>query len=261
MKTNKELMAEAREALKGKWAVAIGIGFLYSLILNVVAIIPGVGSIASYIVSGPMIVGICYAYWQIIIKNDVSISDLFAGFTKFGRHLGGYVLYMLIIMAWSLLFVVAVIIVVITDVGFSADALKTFADIKSLEPELIAKLIGSSLLLIPAIIAQIAYSQTPFIYANDAEIGAVDALKKSCLIMKGYKLKYFWLGFRFIGWMVLCLLTLFIGYLWLFPYIMVSYAAFYEDIKAEHEGNQGLGAVEPKDEKFPQATLPETYKN
>jgi len=33
----------------------------------------------------------------------------------------------------------------------------------------------------------------------------------------------------------LCMFTFGIGYLWLIPYIYTSYAAFYEDVKAEYE--------------------------
>ena len=88
------------------------------------------------------------------------------------------------------------------------------------------------LLIIPGIIAAIAYSQTFYILAEDDTIGSMDALKKSKEMMDGYKWKYFCLGLRFIGWTLLCILTLGIGFLWLSPYIQISYAKFYEDIKA-----------------------------
>ena len=88
------------------------------------------------------------------------------------------------------------------------------------------------LLIIPGIIAAIAYSQTFYILAEDDAIGSMDALKKSKEMMDGYKWKYFCLGLRFIGWALLCILTLGIGFLWLSPYIQISYAKFYEDIKA-----------------------------
>ena len=88
------------------------------------------------------------------------------------------------------------------------------------------------LLIIPGIIAAIAYSQTFYILAEDDTIGSMDALKKSKEMMDGYKWKYFCLGLRFIGWVLLCILTLGIGFLWLSPYIQISYAKFYEDIKA-----------------------------
>jgi uncharacterized membrane protein len=87
------------------------------------------------------------------------------------------------------------------------------------------------LLIIPGIIAAIAYSQTFYILAEDDTIGSMDALKKSKEMMDGYKWKYFCLGLRFIGWALLCILTLGIGFLWLSPYIQVSYAKFYEDVK------------------------------
>jgi len=88
------------------------------------------------------------------------------------------------------------------------------------------------LLIIPGIIAAIAYSQTFYILAEDDAISSMDALKKSKEMMDGYKWKYFCLGLRFIGWVLLCILTLGIGFLWLSPYIQISYAKFYEDIKA-----------------------------
>ena len=87
------------------------------------------------------------------------------------------------------------------------------------------------LLIIPGIIAAIAYSQTFYILAEDDTIGSMDALRKSKEMMNGYKWKYFCLGLRFIGWALLCVLTLGIGFLWLSPYIQVSYAKFYEDLK------------------------------
>ncbi len=88
------------------------------------------------------------------------------------------------------------------------------------------------LLIIPGIIASISYSMTFYILADDNSISAMDAIKKSKKMMYGYKWKYFCLGLRFFGWALLCILTLGIGFLWLMPYIQVSMAKFYDDIKA-----------------------------
>ena len=90
------------------------------------------------------------------------------------------------------------------------------------------------LLIIPGIIMAIAYSMTLFIIADDSAIGPMDALRKSKNMMQGYKWKFFCLGLRFIGWALLCILTLGIGFLWLFPYIQVSFAKFYDDLKANY---------------------------
>ena len=88
------------------------------------------------------------------------------------------------------------------------------------------------LLIIPGIIAAISYSMTFYILADDNSIGAMDAIDKSKKMMNGYKWKYFCLGLRFIGWALLCILTLGIGFLWLMPYMQVSMAKFYDDVKA-----------------------------
>jgi uncharacterized membrane protein len=90
------------------------------------------------------------------------------------------------------------------------------------------------LLIVPGIIAAISYSQTFYIIAEDSSIKPMDAIDKSKKMMDGYKLKYFYLGLRFIGWFLLCLLTLGIGFLWLIPYMQISVAKFYDDIKTDN---------------------------
>jgi uncharacterized membrane protein len=58
--------------------------------------------------------------------------------------------------------------------------------------------------------------------------------------MDGNKWKYFCLCCRFIGWALLCILTLGIGFLWLFPYIYVSMAKFYDDVKAQLAAKENI---------------------
>ena len=87
------------------------------------------------------------------------------------------------------------------------------------------------LLIVPGIIAAISYSMTFFIMVDDPAIKATDAMDKSKQMMNGYKWKFFYLQLRFLGWALLCILTLGIGFLWLSPYYHVSIAKFYDDIK------------------------------
>lgn len=93
-------------------------------------------------------------------------------------------------------------------------------------------LLWTLLLIIPGIIAAMSYSMTVYIIADDNSIGAMDAIDKSKKMMDGYKWKLFRLGLRFLGWSLLCILTLGIGFLWLMPYMQVSLAKFYDDVKA-----------------------------
>jgi len=92
-------------------------------------------------------------------------------------------------------------------------------------------LLWSLLLIIPGIIASLSYSQTFYILADNPSIGPMEAIGESKKMMNGYKWKLFCLGFRFFGWSLLCLLTCGIGYLWLFPYMAVSFARFYDDLR------------------------------
>ena len=50
-------------------------------------------------------------------------------------------------------------------------------------------------------------------------------------MMKGHKMDFFILGLRFLPWAILCLFTLGIGFLWLGPYMQVTYAKFYDRLR------------------------------
>lgn len=66
-------------------------------------------------------------------------------------------------------------------------------------------------------------------------MSAIDALKKSRKMMKGHKGEFFVLGLSFIGWILLAILTLGVGFIALEPYMYATMAHFYEDLKAEQE--------------------------
>ena len=98
------------------------------------------------------------------------------------------------------------------------------------------------LLIVPGIIKGISYGMTPFILAEKPELSAKEAIDLSMEMMEGHKMEFFMLWLSFIGWCLLGLLTLGIGYLWIMPYMYTATAAFYEDVKAEYEGRQTVAA-------------------
>ncbi|HYE69832.1 MAG TPA: DUF975 family protein [Anaerovoracaceae bacterium] len=89
-------------------------------------------------------------------------------------------------------------------------------------------LLWSLLLIVPGIIAAFRYSMCFYILADNPNIGIMEALNESKKMMRGNKWKFFCLNISFIGWGILCLLTLGIGFLWLGPYMEVSIIAFYD---------------------------------
>lgn len=97
----------------------------------------------------------------------------------------------------------------------------------------------SLLLVIPGIIMAFAYAMTPYILEEHPEIGAWEASRVSQKMMRGHKFRLFRLYLSFIGWALLCVPTLGVGFLWLVPYMQMSQAAFYSDLKAQ----QGDAAI------------------
>ncbi len=91
----------------------------------------------------------------------------------------------------------------------------------------------SLLFIIPGIIAAYRYAMAPFIMAQDPNVGIREAVNRSKDMMQGRKWKLFCLGFSFIGWALLCVLTFGIGFLWLSPYQMAATAAFYLDVSGQ----------------------------
>ena len=92
----------------------------------------------------------------------------------------------------------------------------------------------SLLFVIPGVIKALQYSMTPYIALEHPELSASEAIAMSRRMTKNHLFDVFWLGLSFIGWILLGILTLFIGYLWLEPYMYTAFAAFYCDLKAEY---------------------------
>jgi uncharacterized membrane protein len=96
------------------------------------------------------------------------------------------------------------------------------------------------LFIIPGIVKGLSYSMAFFILRDNPSINALDAINASKKMMDGHKAELFRLYLGFIGWTLLTIPTLGIGYLWLIPYMTLSLANFYEDLK-----QNGEAAAEP----------------
>ncbi|NTW32549.1 MAG: DUF975 family protein [Bacteroidetes bacterium] len=199
MKTeNIVLMNMAKESLKGKWALAIGTFLVYYIII---------GALQTVFRISPQTT-ISISLFSLIISGPMTLGLAIFSLTlsrnqdaRFEQIFQGF-----------------------NNFGTSLGAYLLM---------ILFVILWSILLIIPGIIAALSYSMTFFIIADDNTIGAMEAIDKSKKMMDGYKLKYFYLILRFFGWALLCILTLGIGFLWLAPYMQVTMAKFYEDIKEE----------------------------
>ena len=91
--------------------------------------------------------------------------------------------------------------------------------------------IGFILLIVPGIILACGLSMTFYIMVDDPKISGMEALNQSWNMMKGQKWNYFCLQLRFIGWILLCVLTCGIGFVLLQPYMVVTNQNFYRKLR------------------------------
>ena len=193
----------ALATLKGKWEDAVITTLIYIAIAIVIsgcmALPLALNGINNNVVSLASLLLLplqwgFYTYFLNLKRDKYELKDIFDGYTS-----GNFVRTLLTLLLYSLII-----------------------------------LIGTVLLIIPGFIFALKYSQVYFVMKDDPELKYMEALRKSGELMKGHKMKLFWLCLSFIGWIILAMFTFGIGFLWLEPYMFVTFAHFYEDLKAEH---------------------------
>ena len=113
----------------------------------------------------------------------------------------------------------------------------------------LVSLIGSVILILICVptltigvwILAFAYALVPYVVHDNPNMSAIEVLRTSRLMMRGHKWELFKLSLSFIGWILLSIFTLFIGLLWVCPYIGTAMAHFYEDVKAEYDAKIANG--------------------
>ena len=190
--SNSELMKNAEESLSGKWGLAVGTFFVIIAINIAIQMMSEISSIASLI--------------SIIISGPLTLGiAIFSLNISRGNEVNSNQIF---------------------------DGFKNFGNsIGAYLLMLVFVLLWSLLLIIPGIIAALSYAMTFYIMADNEDISPMDAIDESKRLMDGSKWKLFEMYIRFFGWSILCILTLGIGFLWFIPYMYVSLAKFYDDLK------------------------------
>ncbi len=91
--------------------------------------------------------------------------------------------------------------------------------------------VGMIALIIPGIIASIGLYYYKEVCADNLDLNAKEIVKKTWEMTKGHKMDLFVLGLSFIGWCFLAGFTFGILFIWVLPYMLVTYTLFYEEIK------------------------------
>ena len=110
MPTNKELRAFAREQLKGRWGNPVLGTFIYIFLFILVSSIPIVGGIISFILTGPLFLGLMTFFLNFKRGKNPKIEEIFYGFKYFGSALLLNFLIVIFILLWALLLIIPGII-------------------------------------------------------------------------------------------------------------------------------------------------------
>lgn len=110
MTQNSDLMRGAREALKGKWALAIGTFIIYMILTGTWGSIQPSASLISLLLAGPLGLGAAIFSLSVVRGREARLEELFQGFKRFGTALGAYLLMLLFVLLWTLLFIIPGII-------------------------------------------------------------------------------------------------------------------------------------------------------
>lgn len=243
----------ARESLSGKWGLALGTGLIASMLGGTI------GSGGSNI-----------SFHSSVLEQRLSSGDLQNLFynNTFRQLLPLFFIIGSIAVVWSL---VLTILGGAVSLGYARFNLKLtdgqpvrfddlFSEFHRIWPGFCLNFLTglfvflwTLLFIIPGILAAYSYAMAPYILAENPDMTAREALAASKEMMRGNRWRLFCLGFSFIGWELLCALTLGIGFLWLRPYEEAAHAAFYREVSGTARPAPGLGEYrfDPSDDYQP----------
>ncbi len=89
----------------------------------------------------------------------------------------------------------------------------------------------SLLFVVPGMIKSLAYSMSLYILAENKGKSARECINESVAMTDGHKMDLFVLSLSFIGWGLLCCITLGIAGIWVMPYMQTTYANVYNSLK------------------------------
>ena len=236
MKYAADFRSIARNALKGKWGIAVVAGLIASLL----------GAIGS---NGPELnvelnEGNFNASLQILGQDVVSTN----GGVEFWPVFAGIATYIAIfaVITGIALFILGSIVEVgymkfnldLVDRQKEAEISTMFGYFQYWKTTACARLLQSVyvllwslLFIIPGIIAGYSYAMTSYILEENPDLTASEAIERSKQMMSGNRWRLFCMQISFIGWDILsALLTFGIGGLWITPYKQAATAAFYREI-------------------------------
>lgn len=236
-----DIRKSARETLSGKWGKGVLIILIFMLfefvltfisnLIKDIAFLSFIFNIANVVISIPISFGLIISFMKLKKGEDVQCYEFFTfGFSNFARSwkIAGNMLLKMwlpillyILATFGLVFIIAFGIAASTIANSSAFAV-------------IAIIIGIALFIAAFVylfITTLSYSLVYIVAYDNEEMEEKAVVEESKKLMTGNKGKFVLLQLSFIGWAILSAFTLYIGVLWLIPYMQIAIICFYEVLK------------------------------
>lgn len=226
-----ELKGLSKSQLKGYWKAPILLTLIYGVVVLAISLVQNLFMsesaaflflLLTLVIEVWAAVGFPNFYLKFIKdRENTTFKDFLVPRTVLLKSLG-YVLTMSLIGAF-VGFIIGLSIV--SSVFYSV-----FAGELYVEPSWGVIIVVMLVFGIILTIFSLSIAMTTFILVDKKYIRLFEAMGLSMKMMKGYKWKLFILYLSFIGWGLLCILTLGIGYLWLAPYMSLTFTNFYKEL-------------------------------
>lgn len=237
-----DIKAKSIEQLRGNWLKSACAMLIMTIITLVIYWF--INGILSQILVIPVSASITALMFRMANNEGFDLSKLILSKAEYIR----YFVYRIIITVIEMVIGIVTAIVVLggmmfSIVGASTESISEHVGEFDVTTLVIAILVYLGLTIL-FIYIEMIYSMTPYIiFRNNEDIDAISSMRYSRELMKGYKWNLFVFILSFIGWAILSICTLGIGFLFLAPYVKVSVANYYLElvkVKEEYAREKGL---------------------
>ncbi|MDD2972672.1 MAG: DUF975 family protein [Lachnospiraceae bacterium] len=229
-KSSATLKSKAKGVMLGKYGTAISAFLTVEIIIFFIQMIVSAlintstvfGNITYYciifiiqLIAGIFSLGQSRLYMNMSCDFPYSLGDVFYGFTAHPDKI--IIIQFLLGLMGGLCMVPAVIFAYL----YAALNLPIFMLLIS-----VSVIIGG----FTACVIMLTYSQVNFLILDFPQYSAMEIMKLSKRLMKGYRGKLFYIIVSFLPLVLLSLVTCCVGYLWVIPYINATSAQFYLEL-------------------------------
>lgn len=234
-----DFRTEARRKLSGKWGKAVFIVLAYMALTFVIGFIEGlfpesmeeIFGLVNTIINVPLSFGLVFAFLKLFNGEDVKAFDFATlGFSNFGKSWGVAFQMFLKMILPEIAVIVSFLILMIGGIS-TGIMVSAYPSTSASAFSMFMLIVGVVLVIVSSVWATTKYYYYKLAYliaADNEDMSTADAVEESQRLMTGKRASLFCLELSFIGWAILSVATMGIGFLWLVPYVQFANIAFYK---------------------------------